>query len=171
MPSSAIAQDHKTPKLTSCLLLAAGTGLASYIPGTEANRAANTAPDQTPYSGRGSIPGTSIGSREAASEPTGGMTPSTPGGKQKVEYSHERHSSSVIEDAAGNVAGVQDGRQAEGRQAHQADATASETMRAGQSPRLPNWSSLHMKNSSSIPKSILSIGLLHLSSAAPQTNW
>jgi len=42
----------------------------------------------------------------------------------------------VSEDAAGNVAGMQDGRQAEGRQAPQADATAFETMRAGQSQEL-----------------------------------
>ncbi len=118
--------------LTSCPLLAAGTGLASYIPGTEGNRAANTAPDQSPHSGRGSIPGTSLGSREAAPEPTEDVTASTPEGNQNVEYSHERHSSSVSEDAAGNVAGVQNGRQAEGRQAHQADPTASEP-RAGQS--------------------------------------
>ena len=38
----------------------------------------------------------------------------------------------MSEDAAGNVAGMQDGRQAEGGQAPQADATAFETMRAGQ---------------------------------------
>jgi len=130
VPSSAI--DHEKPKLTLYLLLAAGTGLASYIPGTEANRAANTAPAQSPHSGRGSISGQGIGSREGASESTGDITTSTPEGHQNVAYSHERHSSSLNEDAAGNVAGVQDGRQTEGRQAPQA-ATASETTRAGQS--------------------------------------
>jgi len=166
----ASAIDHDIPKLTSYLLLSAGTGLASYLPGTEANRAANTAPDQSPHSGRGSIPETGIGSREAAPEPTQGITPSTPEGNQNVEYSHQRHSSSVSEDATGNVAGVQDGRQAEDRQAPQA-ATASETTRAGQSPQLPNLSSLHMKNSSNILKSVLRMGLLRLTSAAPQINW
>jgi len=130
----ASAINHETPKLASYLLLTAGTGLASYIPGTEANRAANTAPEQRPHSGRGSIPGTGISSREAASEPTQGIVPSTPEGNQNVEYSHQRHSSSTSEDAAGNVAGVQDGRQAEDRQAPQAGATASGTTRAGQSP-------------------------------------
>ena len=37
----------------------------------------------------------------------------------------------MSEDAASNVVGMQDGRQAEGRQAHQA-ATASEATRTGQ---------------------------------------
>lgn len=133
MPSSAI--DHETPKLTSYLLPAAGSDLASYIPGTEANRAANTARDQSPHSGRGSISGQGVNSSEPASDSTRDITASAPEGRQNVEYSHERHSSSLSEDAAGFVAGMQDGRQAEGRQAHQA-ATASETTRAGQSHNL-----------------------------------
>lgn len=128
----ASAIDHEIPKLTSYLLLSAGTGLASYLPGTEANRAANTAPDQSPHSGRGSISGTGISSSEPAPDSTQGSTPSTPEGNQNFEYSHERHSSSVSEDVAGDVAGMQDGRQAEDRQAPQA-ATASETATAGQS--------------------------------------
>ena len=130
MPSSAI--DHETPKLTSYLPLAAGTGLASYVPGTDANRATNIAPARSPHSGRRSTPGTGIDSSEPAPDSTQATSPSTPEGNQNVEYSHERHSSSTSEDAAGNVAGMQDGRQAEGRQAHQA-ATASETTGAGQS--------------------------------------
>ena len=103
------------------------------MPGTAANRAANTAPEQSPHSGRGSISRQGI---EAASDPTGDITASTPEGHQNVEYSHERHSSSVSEDAAGNVVGVQDSRQAEGRQAHQA-ATASEATRTGQCHDFP----------------------------------
>ncbi|KAL0024653.1 hypothetical protein WJX77_006333 [Trebouxia sp. C0004] len=111
----------------------AGTGLASYIPGTEANRAANTARDQSPHSGRGTISGQGIGSSEPASESTQNSTASTPEGYQNVEYSHECHSSSMSEDAVGHVAGMQAGRQAEGRQAHQA-ASASDSTTAGQSP-------------------------------------